>query len=39
VDFSWMISRIQPAEEARDAFESLVARDKQDLKILLSFDH
>ncbi len=38
VDFSWMISRIQPAEEACDAFESLVARDKKDLKILLSFD-
>ena len=37
IDFSWLITRILPAEEAAEAFRLLTARDKQDLKILLKF--
>lgn len=37
MDFSWLVTRILPAEQAADAFRLLTAREKQDLKILLDF--
>jgi (R,R)-butanediol dehydrogenase/meso-butanediol dehydrogenase/diacetyl reductase len=34
-DFSWLISRIMPVEQAPEAFALLTAKDKKDLKILI----
>lgn len=34
-DFSWLISRILPAEQAAEAFTLLTAKEKKDLKILI----
>lgn len=37
-DFSWLVSNIVPVQEASKAFESLAAKAKKDIKILLSFN-
>ncbi len=37
-DFSWLVSSIVPGKEAPKAFGSLAAKDKKDIKILLSFE-
>lgn len=36
-DFSWLVSRILPAEQAAKGFELLNAPEKKDMKILLTF--
>lgn len=36
-DLSWLVSRILPAEKAAEGFKLLVAPEKKDMKILLTF--
>jgi len=36
-DFSWLISRILHARDAREGFQLLTAKEKKDMKILLEF--
>lgn len=37
LDFSWLVTRILPAQQAGEAFRLLTAKEKTDLKILLAF--
>jgi Threonine dehydrogenase and related Zn-dependent dehydrogenases len=36
-DFSWLVSRVLPAEQAAEGFKLLVAPEKKDMKILFTF--